>query len=143
MNADLARALQVVEHDLRIAGVPLPEVRDVPEQEWRHHAHQPCAMLLAVDGSGQGVSCLVNDAPVEQLRSVADQVQEWVHEELCRLERSVAWPRCPTHPLTHPLSAVVIDEAAWWVCPLDRRGVSPIGQLGVTARSSRPTRGGR
>lgn len=129
-----------MEHDLRIAGVPLPEVR---AQAWNHDTHQPSAMLLAVDGSGQGVSCFVDDAPVEQLRSVADQVQEWVHEELCRLERPVAWPRCPAHPTTHPLSAVVIDETAWWVCPLDLRRISPVGRLEVTARSSRPSPGGR
>ena len=52
MNADLARALQIVEHDLLVASVPLPEVRD---GEWSDLGHQPSAMLLAVDGSGQGV----------------------------------------------------------------------------------------
>lgn len=56
MNADLARALQVVEHDLRVAGVPLPEVRD---QEWNDDGRQTSAMLLAVDGGGQGVSCVI------------------------------------------------------------------------------------
>lgn len=140
MNPQLARALETVLSDLRAESAPIPELRD---DDWGSLPRQETVVLLAADGSAQGVSCLTDDAPAEQLRSVADQVQEWAHEEMGRLEVPVAWPRCLAHPQTHPLTAVVVDESAWWECPVDHRQVSLIGHLGVAARSSRRRRGGR
>ena len=139
MNADLARALQIVEHDLLVASVPLPEVRDGEWSDLRAPAERDAWPSTA---AGR-VWCFVHDGPAEQLRSVADQVQEWVHEEQCRLEQPVGWPRCPGHPRTHPLSVVAMDELAWWVCPVSQWKVAPVGRLGVTARPRRPTPGGR
>ncbi|MCU1633586.1 MAG: hypothetical protein JWM61_2238 [Micrococcaceae bacterium] len=40
-----------------------------------------------------------------RLADLADQIQEWVIEELWRSGSS--WPQCPRHPTTHPAQPVV------------------------------------
>lgn len=50
------------------------------------------------------------------------------------------WPRCPDHPDTHPLEAVVVDGTAVWVCPKSgavrksRAAFARIGELGGMER---------
>ena len=43
---------------------------------------------------------------------LADQVQEWVVEELARLGRPTNWPVCASHPANHPRQALVRDGRA-------------------------------
>ena len=125
MDPDLERALRPVLADLRATGVPVPQIVD---SDWTGEADRPGATLWSPDGSGQGVAVHRGRPPAEQVADVADQVQEWVVEELWR-RAPTNWPRCPHHPTTHPLAARLQSGAAWWVCPRDGVAVSEIGSL--------------
>ncbi|MFF3646086.1 hypothetical protein [Streptomyces sp. NPDC002564] len=92
-------------------------------------------MVCAPDGSGRGVSVAEHCGAAEQVADVADQVQEWVVEELCALLRPAVWPECPAHPGTHPLAAGVERGVAVWSCPRSGRVVAPVGGLGPAAVS--------
>jgi hypothetical protein len=127
MDTALAEALAPVLRDLESSGSVIPEVR---ENQWSDVEGQATAMLHSPDGSGQGVSVMAGESPVQQIASVADQVQEWAVEELCSVGRPTNWPQCPKHPSTHPLAAVVRADRAVWTCPATGRPVCEIGQLG-------------
>jgi hypothetical protein len=127
VDTALAEALAPVLRDLETSGSVIPEVRD---DQWSGVEGQATAMLHSPDGSGQGVSVMTGESPVQQIASVADQVQEWTVEELCSAGRPTNWPQCPKHPSTHPLAAVVRAGRAVWTCPATGRPVCEIGQLG-------------
>jgi hypothetical protein len=42
-----------------------------------------------------------------------------------------AWPECPDHPDSHPLTPDLAEEVAVWTCPATRRRVSKVGEFGV------------
>jgi hypothetical protein len=65
----------------------------------------------------------------ERLVHVADQVQEFVFEELARLELPVTWPECPEHPASHPLTPVLTSGRPSWQCPKSGATIAPIGAL--------------
>jgi hypothetical protein len=129
MNADLARALSVVMSDVARSGLPADVVED---KDWvGDPGFQVGAQLWSPYGGAQGVSVLVGEPIDDQLVSVADQVQEFVHEGLLwTAVRPVVWPECPRHPNSHPL-APVNDERSGpvWTCPRDRTVVARIGEL--------------
>ena len=127
MDIALAEALAPVLRDLEDSGSVIPQVRD---DQWSAVAGQVTAMLVSPDGTGQGVSVMTGESMVERIAAVADQVQEWAVEELCAVGRPTNWPQCPLHPGSHPVSAVVRDGRALWICPATGRPVSEIGQLG-------------
>ena len=85
-------------------------------------------MLWGHDGGGMGVHVVPAAQTFEQIASLADQVQEWVIEELWG-QGPTNWPRCPHHPNTHPMKALAHDEVATWVCPVDNTFVAVIGSL--------------
>jgi hypothetical protein len=126
MDAALAEALAPVLRDLESSGSVVPDVRD---DQWSGVDGQVTAMLYSADGSGQGVSAMITEPPAQRVASVADQVQEWVLEELCSIGRPAAWPECPQHPGSHPLSAGVRGSRPAWTCPGTGRIVSEIGRL--------------
>jgi hypothetical protein len=126
LDTALEEALAPVLSDLESTGSVIPEVRDEP---WLATAEQVTAMLYSADGSGQGISARPADPLPERIASVADQVQEWVVEELCSVGRPTNWPQCPQHPHSHPLTAVERDGRAVWACPTTAGVVREIGQL--------------
>ena len=125
-DAALEEAVAPVLSDVESSGSVIPDVRDEP---WSAIAEQVTAMLYSADGSGQGISARPADPLPERIASVADQVQEWVVEELCSIGRPTNWPQCPQHPESHPLTAVERMGRAVWACPMTASVVSEIGQL--------------
>jgi hypothetical protein len=113
VDSKLSEALAPVLDDLRNSGRPIPDVRDA---QWSTFPGQVTAMLYAADGSGQGVSAMAAEPLPQRIASVADQVQEWAVEELCRVRRPATWPECTRHPDSHPMAAEVRDGRAVWTC---------------------------
>lgn len=107
-------------------GLPIPTVRsaawDVPEGT-------ESLLLANEDGIGIGVTLLPSASTAEQLRTVADQLQEWVIEQLWSTRASAIWPACPIHPGTHPLKAHIVDDRAVWMCTQSSRVVADVGKL--------------
>jgi hypothetical protein len=68
---------------------------DVGDNQWSDFPGQVMAMLHDVDGTAQGVFAMAAESLAERMASVADQVQEWAVEALCRAGRSASWPECP------------------------------------------------
>jgi hypothetical protein len=56
----------------------------------------------------------------------ADQLQEQFFPET-RAAWGEARPTCPGHP--HPATPVLLDDQAWWACPVDQSRIARIGQL--------------
>lgn len=126
MNAVLRRALDVVLRDIRSTGAPEPDVED---NDWADGEGVTSAFLRSADGSGVGV-WIDHAAPeARRVAQLADQVQEWVIEEL-RKHAATNWPQCPDHPDNHPLQASTRDGSAVWVCPAEGTPFSPVGSLG-------------
>lgn len=126
MDIALSEALAPVLDDLRNSGGPVPGVRD---GQWSSFPGQVTAVLRAADGSGQGVYAMTEEPLAQRIASVADQVQAWAVEELCRTHRPATWPECPWHPDSHPLAAMVREGRAVWTCPKSDRTASSIGAL--------------
>ncbi|MFT4217777.1 MAG: hypothetical protein QM619_11430 [Micropruina sp.] len=59
------------------------------------------------------------EALPKQIASVADQVQEWVWDELWGRQAPTNWPVCPRHPDSHPMKATAQGAAGVWACPND------------------------
>lgn len=121
----LARAVEPVLRDIASTGAPRPTIRDGDGQNGPEY---PLAMLWSQDGCGMGVSVYLGDSESLQIVAAAENVQEWVIEELWAKSRT-NWPVCPLHPTTHPLTPAERNGVAAWVCPLDRVVVSTIGLL--------------
>jgi hypothetical protein len=84
-------------------------------------------MLWSPDGSGTGIRVELLAPEAERVAMIADQVQEWVIEELWG-SAPTNWPPCPNHPGSHPLAASARD-VAMWSCPADGTPVAPVGSL--------------
>lgn len=124
----LMAALDPVLSDLgRTAGVPLT----VKTKQWSDFPGQATVMIVEPDGTGTGISVMVQDEPAERILAVADQVQDIVVEALWGLGRSATWPECPEHKASHPLKAERTDAGPMWLCPASRAGVAVIGSLGL------------
>jgi hypothetical protein len=113
-------------HDLEVTGAPVPQIE---ASEWQSYPGAESAFLRAEDHSGMGVWVDTGVPEGEQTAMLADQVQEWLVEELCRVRQATNWPQCPEHPHNHPLAAVVKGGRATWTCPRSGRSVSEIGRL--------------
>jgi hypothetical protein len=127
----LLQALEPVIRDIQATGIAAPDVR---EHDYANLPEMATALMWSQDGSGMGVSVLLDRPESARIAMVADQVQEWVIEELWRTRRSTNWPPCSSHPGTHPLAAEDQDGVAVWACPDDGTPVSPIGLLGSLNR---------
>ncbi|WP_433466409.1 hypothetical protein [Spirillospora sp. CA-128828] len=125
MNEVLEQALDLVLRDIRSTGVPEPDVRD---DDWADGEHSASAFLWSRDGSGVGVRVDLAASEADRVAQVADQIQEWVIQELWG-HAATNWPRCPDHPDGHPLQASTRDRSAVWVCPAEGIPVSPVGSL--------------
>jgi len=129
VHAELSRALDVVERDMVATGVGELDVR---EDDWCDPSlRQTGAVLRGRYGTGPGVSVIIGETANAQLVSVADQVQEFVHEDILWVgRRPVVWPECPRHPDSHPLAAIE-DPAGGpcWACPRSGEVIAAIGEL--------------
>lgn len=120
----LAQSLAPILRDLEASGLDAPRIED---NDWADNPEAASAMLWSPGGSGMGIQVGVAAPEVERVAMVADQVQEWVIEELWG-SAPTNWPRCPIHPHSHPLEAFALDVATW-VCPADRTPISAVGTL--------------
>jgi hypothetical protein len=124
-RAVLREAVAPVLRDLAATGTSMPVIREEAHEEGDGLV---CAWLEGVGGTGQGIRVAPYYPPAERLADLADQVQEWVIEELHATGESPVWPPCPRHP-NHPLQSEVRDEMAVWICPRSGQVVSAIGAL--------------
>lgn len=124
----LRLSLAPVLRDVAASGVPMPDIRD---KVWTRQSHIASAMMWSRTGGGTGVQVDLTASEPDRVAHVADQVQEWVIEELWG-HAPTNWPVCPGHPATHPLSAGTAGDVAAWVCPHDGTRVAAIGALPAT-----------
>jgi hypothetical protein len=125
VNLHLSRALARVLRDLDSTGVPALHVEP---SDWQTFEPSASAFVRSTS-SGMGVWVDLTLGEAEQVAMVADQVQEFVVEDLPSHHLPANWPRCGEHPDNHPLAATVSHGAAVWVCPTTRRPQSEIGDL--------------
>jgi hypothetical protein len=125
VNDVLSQALEPVLRDIRTSGVPMPEIRD---EDWADDPLTATAMLCSPEGSASGLRVDIDAPERDRIAMVADQVQEWVIEELWG-HAATNWPPCPNHPDSHPLTASTRDGVAFWICPSDLMPFSPVGSL--------------
>lgn len=121
--AEFERALEPVLRDLRATAGPLPSSIG-PLYE-----HSGFSLIRNFDGDhgSRGIRMPTRTTLPEQIAFVADEVQEWAIEE--NWGKNSNWPKCPKHPTTHPLEAVVLGGYAVWRCPEARESVARIGSL--------------
>jgi len=125
MHPDLVSALTPVLADLSTCAVSL----DVRDEDWGSPGG-PAATVWEPDGSRTGISMLSGESAVEQIVSLADQLQEVAIEALWTERLPVTWPQCVLHPDTHPLEPAVEAGQAIWRCPQSSTVVAAIGSLG-------------
>jgi hypothetical protein len=125
MDPLLRRALAPILVDIASTGAPRPRI----EEKERNSMGRAAAYLWSPDGSGMGVAVSPHQSEAERLVEVADQVQEWVIEELWR--KGSNWPQCPRHPTTHPARPRVgaVSGLPEWTCPADDSRIADIGAL--------------
>ncbi|HEY8719564.1 hypothetical protein [Pengzhenrongella sp.] len=124
MRDELRRVLDVVLRDVRVSGAPVPGIQD---DDWADDPLLASAMLVC-DGSAVGIRVSLDLPEADRVAEAADQVQEWVIDEL-RGTAATNWPPCPDHPGSHPLRAEVRAGSARWVCPSHGMPFCPIGSL--------------
>lgn len=100
----------------------------VQEEEWSL-ALGPSAMVWTPDGTGTGISIVLEDSVIDQVVSITDQVQEVVIEGLWLAGLPVTWPQCPDHPDTHPLEPTGLSDSAVWRCPASGSVIAELGKL--------------
>jgi hypothetical protein len=125
MDDVLSQAMAPVLHDLQSAGIDPPRVED---NDWTDDPESPSVMLWSPDGSGTGLRVDRSAPEFDRVAMVADQIQEWVIEELWG-QAPTNWPRCPNHPSGHPMQASTREGVAVWICPADQMPFATIGAL--------------
>jgi hypothetical protein len=124
-----AQSLEAIQHDLlRATGLKLRVLDESATKDARYDSF----WLVASGGVRTGVLVAWGQSESERLVSVADQIQEFVHEQLSILGRPAAWPECPEHPHGHPLAAELVDGKPSWKCPVSGTVAGRIGLLGQT-----------
>jgi hypothetical protein len=121
----LAVALAPVLRDIRATRVPEPDIHDT---DWLEDKQFISAVLESKDGTKRSVCMRKADKAPFQIAEIADQVQEWVIEELWS-DGTTNWPQCPSHPKNHPMQAAVVGKTATWVCPTEWKPFTPVGNL--------------
>jgi hypothetical protein len=98
----------------------------VLDEEVRPEPDYESFWLLSASGHRTGLLILLTLAWQDQVASMADQLQDFVVEELAMTGSSPVWPECAVHPQSHPLKAAVDGGRAVWVCPRTNQEVVPI-----------------
>jgi len=125
MKRALRQALEPVLRDLRATGAPALEVLD---EEWEQGPPRFASAWLVGESGSFGVSVRVFARKRDRIAKVAEQVQQWVIEDLWPAAAPI-WPPCPNHPDTHPLWVSMIRGIATWTCPRDGTAIAPVGSL--------------
>ena len=128
--AVLRAAVAPLLRDLERTGRALPDIREEAHDDRGEDA--VCAWIQEPDSGGQGISVWLRYPPGEQLRELAEQLQDWAGD--VQLGRE-PWPDCPDHPGSHVLSPDSRDESAVWLCPQSKRVIAAIGTLGAPGRA--------
>ncbi|GAA1585752.1 MULTISPECIES: hypothetical protein [Kribbella] len=124
---DLLRtALSLLVLDLRSTGGLTLQLLDEPALD---DPAYDSLWLLSGDDCRTGLLAFRDLPAAEQVVQVAEQVQDFVHEELCRLGLPVTWPECPDHPASHPLTPALSGGHPSWQCPKSAQPVAAIGEL--------------
>jgi hypothetical protein len=133
MDETTAWSLEAVQGDLlRSTGLRLRVLDEPTTDDPRYDSF----WLVASEGVRTGVLVAREQDEPGGLVSVADQIQEFVHEQLSILGRPAAWPACPEHPHNHPLAAELIDDQPSWRCPVSGTVTARIGSLPEPTGSS-------
>jgi hypothetical protein len=126
VEISLADALGLVVRDLeRTGGLTL---RVLDERADSLYGYESVWMLSAYPAR-TGLLAPLEMGDAERVVHVADQVQEFVLEELGRLELPATWPECVEHPGSHPLEARLAEGGPGWVCPKSGRTIAAVGGL--------------
>ncbi|GAB3812456.1 hypothetical protein [Kribbella italica] len=128
MEISLADALGLVVRDLERTGGLTLRVLDEPVDN--SYDYESVWMMSAAAPGRTGLMAPRWFGDAERVVHVADQVQEFILEELWGLGRSATWPECAEHPGSHPLEARLTDDGPGWVCPKSGRTGARIGELG-------------
>lgn len=121
----MRRALAPVLRDIETTGAPMPTIA---ESDWAGSGYSSAWLWSPKDGTGCGIHVDPESAEWVCVVRVAEQVQEWLIEELWS-HAPTNWPQCPRHPENHPLCPAVADERAVWLCPSDGTLIAPIGAV--------------
>jgi len=92
-------------------------------------AYEGSFLLTSVSGGGTGIMIPPGFSRSMLEVTLADQVQDFIIEELWTLGRSTSWPECPDHPNTHPLRAHMVDGAGMWICHRNGRVIRPLRSI--------------
>lgn len=85
---------------------------------------------ITTDGESFAEVRIPQDRPfADQIAETADQIADWLVEQLPAGGHSAVWPACPIHPATHPLTAHSDGREAVWVCPATGQTVAAVGEL--------------
>ncbi len=127
----LSPILNIVLRDMKASGAILPAIEDQTHEDLDEDFVG--ALVRSPDGvSAVGIRIQASSPEAEQLVDLAAQLQEWEVEELSAAGRPAAWPECPEHPNSHPLSPELRDGAGVWCCPRTGEVVSAIGTLATS-----------
>jgi hypothetical protein len=126
VNSSLEAALGLVIRDLQSTGGISLNVLDEPTDDDPRYESM---WLLSDSGSRTGLLGPLDMTEPERVAHVADQVQDFVHEELGCMGRPATWPECPEHPASHPLTPTLISSSACWQCPKSGDTLGAIGEL--------------
>jgi len=123
---DLPQSLTAVLRDAD-ASYPLPVTVDLMPRG----SIDDVNAWITVDGESKlGVRAGRGPASAELIADIADQVGDWLVEQLPVAGLPAVWPPCPLHPGAHPLQARVVEDEASWMCPVVDGRVAAVGSLG-------------
>ncbi|MEU4391971.1 hypothetical protein [Kribbella sp. NPDC023855] len=126
MKTPLGNALDAVVRDLRNTGGIELDILDEPATD--DPAYES-VWLLAGRQWRTGVLAPIDMDQPRRLVHVAEQVQEFVLEELPGRGLPATWPECPDHPASHPLTPKLTKAGPSWCCPKSDATISAIGEL--------------
>ncbi|MFC0623138.1 hypothetical protein [Kribbella deserti] len=126
MNTPFEAALELVVRDLRnTGGITLHLLPEPVDSDPSYES----VWMLSGRTARTGLLAPIEMAPPDRIVHIADQVQEFVLEELGRLGLPATWPECPEHPDSHPLTPTQSPGRPSWVCPKSGHTIAAIGQL--------------
>jgi hypothetical protein len=127
----LREAVAPLLRDLEATGRALPDIR--AEAHADRGAGLVAAWIQDPGGAGRGISVLAAGPRGDQLRDLAEQLQDWAGDVRADPERG-PWPDCPAHPGDHRLEPEAAGDTAVWWCPRTARVIAEIGALGSPLR---------
>jgi hypothetical protein len=126
-SAILRAAVAPLLRDMEATGQALPDIREEAHEDRGEDA--VCAWIQEPgSGRGQGITVLLFCSPGDQLRVLAEQLQDWAGDVQVDPGRR-PWPDCPDHPGSHILIPDTRGEIAVWCCPQRGHVIAGIGML--------------